>query len=50
MRVILAADNPAHEPGGTSRLWRNRSDVGPNSRLDRPCKYSSGNTSVIWSD
>ena len=42
-RVIVAADSPASEP-------RNCSNAGPKSLLDRPCRYSSGNTSATRGD
>jgi len=42
-RVIVDADNPAPEP-------RNCSRAGPKSLVDRPCRYSSGNTSDTWVD
>jgi len=42
-RVIVAADNPAPEP-------RNCSNAGPKSPLDRPCRYSNGNTSATLGD
>jgi hypothetical protein len=38
-RVIVAADSPWSEP-------RNCSNAGPKSEVDRPCRYSSGNTSA----
>ena len=40
-RVITAADRPAEEP-------RNWPSAGTKSPLDRPCRYSSGSTSVIF--
>lgn len=42
-RVIVAADRPAPEP-------RNWVSAGPKSPLDRPCRYSSGNTSATFGD
>lgn len=42
-RVIVVAESPALEP-------RNCCRAGPKSPLDRPCKYSSGSTSVICGD
>ena len=42
-RVIVAADKPWSEP-------RNCSSAGPKSELDRPCRYSSGNTSATRGD
>jgi hypothetical protein len=39
--VITAGDSPAAEP-------RNWPSVGTKSPLDRPCRYSSGSTSVIF--
>ena len=42
-RVIVAADSPASEP-------RNCSNAGAKSELDRPCRYSSGNTSATRGD
>ena len=38
--MITAADNPADEP-------RNWPSAGTKSPGDRPCRYSSGSTSVI---
>jgi hypothetical protein len=40
---MVAADKPALEP-------RNCSNAGPKSELDRPCKYSNGNTSASCGD
>jgi hypothetical protein len=40
-RVITAADSPAAEP-------RNCPRAGTKSPDDRPCRYSSGSTSVIF--
>jgi hypothetical protein len=42
-RVIDADDRPAPEP-------RNCSSAGPKSPADSPCRYSSGNTSLICGD
>ena len=42
-RVIADADSPAPEP-------RNRSSAGAKSLVERPCRYSSGSTSVICGD
>ena len=42
-RVIAAADSPAPEPGNCSK-------AGPKSPLDKPCRYSSGNTSATFGD
>ncbi len=42
-RVIVAADRPADEP----KNWVN---AGAKSLLDRPCRYSSGNTSATCGD
>jgi len=42
-RVIVAADRPASEP-------RNCANAGPKSLLDRPCRYSNGNTSATRGD
>ena len=42
-RVMVAAVRPASEP-------RNRSNAGPKSSEDSPCRYSSGSTSVILGD
>jgi hypothetical protein len=42
-RVIVAADRPASVP-------RKPSSAGVKSLLDKPCRYSSGNTSVIFGD
>lgn len=42
-RVTVAADKPAAEP-------RNCSNAGTKSPLDRPCRYSSGNTSATCGD
>jgi hypothetical protein len=42
-RVIVAADRPWSEP----RNWVN---AGPKSELDRPCRYSDGNTSATRGD
>jgi hypothetical protein len=42
-RVIVAADRPAPEP-------RNWVSAGPKSPEDRPCRYSSGNTSATCGD
>ncbi len=39
--MITAADRPADEP-------RNWPRAGTKSPLDRPCRYSSGSTSVIF--
>ena len=39
--MITAADSPADEP-------RNWPSAGTKSPLDRPCRYSSGSTSVIF--
>ena len=39
----MAADRPAPEP-------RNWVSAGPKSPLDKPCKYSSGNTSATFGD
>ena len=41
--MIVAADRPAAEP-------RNCSNAGPKSLLDRPCRYSNGNTSATCGD
>jgi hypothetical protein len=41
--VIVAGDRPAPEP-------RNCSSAGAKSPEDRPCKYSSGNTSATRGD
>jgi hypothetical protein len=40
-RVITAGDSPAEEP-------RNWPRTGTKSPPDRPCRYSSGSTSVIF--
>jgi hypothetical protein len=40
---MVDADSPAPDP-------RNCSKAGPKSPLDRPCKYSSGNTPAICGD
>jgi hypothetical protein len=42
-RVIDADDRPAPEP-------RNCSSAGPKSPVGSPCRYSSGNTSLICGD
>ena len=42
-QVIVVADKPAPEP-------RNCSNAGPKSLVDKPCRYSNGNTSVICGD
>jgi hypothetical protein len=42
-RVIVGADSPDPVP-------RNPSKAGTKSRDDKPCRYSSGNTSVIFGD
>ena len=42
-RVIVEADRPAPEP-------RNCSSAGPESLLDRPCKYNNGSTSATCGD
>jgi hypothetical protein len=42
-RVTVAADRPAAEP-------RNCSNAGTKSPEDRPCRYSSGNTSATPGD
>lgn len=39
--VITDADSPAEEP-------RNRPNAGTKSPLDRPCRYTSGSTSVTF--
>ena len=39
--MITAADSPADEP-------RNWPSAGTKSPVDRPCRYSSGSTSVIF--
>jgi hypothetical protein len=39
--VITEADRPAEEP-------RNWPSAGPKSPEDSPCRYSSGNTSLIF--
>jgi hypothetical protein len=39
--VITAADSPAEEP-------RNWPSAGTKSPVDRPCRYSSGSTSVTF--
>jgi hypothetical protein len=39
--VITDADNPADEP-------RNCPSAGPKSPVDSPCRYNSGNTSLIF--
>ncbi|BCJ84589.1 hypothetical protein MTY81_59620 [Mycolicibacterium sp. TY81] len=41
--MIVVADKPAPEP-------RNCSNAGPKSLVDKPCRYSNGNTSVICGD
>ncbi len=42
-RLTVAADRPAPLP-------RNCSSAGTKSEVDRPCKYSSGNTSATRGD
>ena len=39
--VITELDSPADEP-------RNCPNAGPKSPLDSPCRYNSGNTSLIF--
>jgi hypothetical protein len=41
--MIVAADSPESVP-------RKPSNAGTKSLLDKPCRYSSGNTSVIFGD
>ena len=42
-RVIVATGRPVTDP-------RKCSNAGPKSLLDKPCKYSSGNTSATCGD
>ena len=42
-RVIVAGERPCAEP-------RNWVSAGPKSKEDKPCRYSSGNTSATFGD